>query len=247
MAIKMSKYLLETHAHTKEVSTCGKMCAADVVENYIKAGYNGIVITDHMSLETYDSVYFNTHQDISWDNMVNDFLIGYNSAKEAAKGRMDVFFGMELRVSIGQPEYNNNDYLVYGITPDILREMKHPYSYTLKNAVEFLHGHNCIVVQAHPFRNEMVITPPGIIDGVEVFNGSPRHDARNNIAELWADMFSLIKTSGSDYHGEWSKIKGGIIFKSNIKDEKDLVEALKSKQYELYNKIQCAQLNDNKA
>ena len=41
---------------------------------------------------------------------------------------------------------------------------------------------------------------PDLLDGLEVFNGNNTHDSHNALADYWADMNGLIKTSGSDFH-----------------------------------------------
>lgn len=45
----MNKFKFESHFHTKESSPCGKVSARSGIELYHKAGYNGIVVTDHFS------------------------------------------------------------------------------------------------------------------------------------------------------------------------------------------------------
>jgi len=49
-------YKLETHLHTKNNSDCGKETPEKIIEIYSKAGYNGIVCTNHFNrviLNTY--------------------------------------------------------------------------------------------------------------------------------------------------------------------------------------------------
>ena len=49
----MKKYLYEMHFHTKDTSNCANVKAEVAVEEYIKAGYDGIVVTDHLSPSTF--------------------------------------------------------------------------------------------------------------------------------------------------------------------------------------------------
>ena len=49
----LKKYLYEMHLHTKDTSNCANVKASVAVEEYIKAGYDGIVVTDHLSPSTY--------------------------------------------------------------------------------------------------------------------------------------------------------------------------------------------------
>ena len=47
--IALKKYLYEMHFHTKNTSNCANVPAYIAVEEYIKAGYEGIVVTAHLS------------------------------------------------------------------------------------------------------------------------------------------------------------------------------------------------------
>jgi hypothetical protein len=81
----------------------------------------------------------------------------------------------------------------------------------------------------------MVVTPPALLDGVEVFNASPSHAAfRGEIAKLWAEHYNLIQTSGSDLHSPNAKqIAGGIETDEPITTNAQLVEVLKSRNYRI--------------
>ena len=45
--MKTSRYLYETHMHTKESSACAHNTGAEMARAYKEAGYTGIIITDH--------------------------------------------------------------------------------------------------------------------------------------------------------------------------------------------------------
>ncbi len=90
-----------------------------------------------------------------------------------------------------------------------------------------------LFIQAHPFRNYMTIVDTKNIDGIEVFNGHIEHDSRNSIADAWADMHRLIKTSGTDFQHATHFPDGGIITKFEIKTSEELVSTLKLGKYKL--------------
>ena len=102
------------HFHTKNTSNCANVKAEVAVEEYIKAGYDGIVVTDHLSPSTFMKY---GRELLSWKKKVDFFLRGYKAAKETANGRIQVLLGMELRFNKSEGE---NDYLVYGITEEFL-------------------------------------------------------------------------------------------------------------------------------
>ena len=64
-------------------------------------------------------------------------------------------------------------------------------------------------------------------------NGHPRHNGRNDIARIWADAYGLLASAGSDFHEEGDEGTGGILTFVDVKDEAELCEVLKSKDYKL--------------
>ena len=223
----MAQFLCEMHAHTSETSRCANVKAQSVIEEHIKAGYNGIVITDHYSTSTYERYEEN---ELTPKERVDVFLEGYRSALEAAKGRIQVFLGMELRFD--QPN-DINDYLVYGVTEKFLYENTDILNMTLRDFSKLAHENKMIIFQAHPFRVGMKIVNPKYLNGVEVYNGNPRHDSSNTLAEMWANKHGLLKSSGSDYHEFEDLARGGIFFNKEISDNRELVRALLSEDYTL--------------
>lgn len=227
----MKKYLYEMHFHTQNTSNCANVKAEDAVEEYIKAGYDGIVVTDHLSTSTFMKY---GRELLPWKKKVDFFLRGYNAAKKAAAGRINVLLGMELRFRTSE---GDNDYLVYGINEDFL--YKHPLllEMNIKMFYKLAKEKGFLVFQAHPFRVGMKVTNPKFLDGVEIFNGNPRHNSSNDIAEIWAKKYGLMVTSGSDYHEYEDLGSGGIWFDKEIKDNKTLIEELNKREYEIKKKV----------
>lgn len=215
----MGRFLYELHCHTSEVSICGKVAAKDVVENYIGAGYSGIVITDHFNRHTFHS---------RPEDMAEYYLSGYRAAKAAAGNRLTVILGMELTFY-----ENDNDYLVYGMTEDFIRQYPNMMELGLERFCALAHENGMVIFQAHPFRNRMTVMPPGLLDGVEVYNGNPRHDSRNDIARMWAEKYEKKMSSGSDYHQSEDLARGGIAVKEPLFDAADIVRVLMNGEAEL--------------
>lgn len=221
------KYLLETHCHTQETSRCGKVPAKRIVELYVQAGYSGIVITDHFNKDT-------RGMDCeSWEDKVNALLKGYRAAKEAARGEIDVLYGMELRF-----EEDTNDYLIYGLTEDLVYKYNNDETnfpkMGIKNFSAFAKDHGLLVFQAHPFRNNMRIVRPEYLDGIEVYNAHPRQQSRNDIAAMWAKKFGLLVVGGSDFHQEPDVDQSGLLTNTPVKTMDELVNILKSGDFEIY-------------
>lgn len=198
----LNSYKFETHFHTSETSPCGRVPAKQAVRLYKEAGYKGIIVTDHYFRGFFDMQIMRRH-----DRKIDRYLKGYRLAlAEGSKLGIDIHLGLEIRF-----EENFNDYLVYGIDEEFLRKNKNLYALTLKQFRELTCEQGIVIVQAHPFRPDMVPAPPSLIDGVEVYNANPRHDSSNHLALKYAQENNLIGLSGSDFHRPQDAVRGGII------------------------------------
>lgn len=218
----------ELHCHCALVSACGRLAPERIVERYTTAGYTTLVITDHLSRDTFD--YKNYTGAPDWNAKVDFYMRSYEALQKAADGKLNILQGFEIRID----RHHATDYLVYGLDEAFLRNHAELGSYPLKLFSETVRSAGGLLIQAHPFRNHMVVTPPELLDGVEVYNGTHTHALfRNEMAMLWADHYGLIKTSGSDLHGEHYTITGGIESDAPITCNEDLVTTLKSGNYTL--------------
>ncbi|HZK38583.1 MAG TPA: PHP-associated domain-containing protein [Clostridia bacterium] len=216
----------ELHAHTKENDICVNMTADEIVTAYKGAGYDGIVITNHffdLSLEWYkDELAGCDH-----GGLIDYYLKSYKKAKATGDAiGMTVLLGLELRF-----DGTINDYLVYGVEEDFLYRSPLLNTLNLDSFLKILPA-GAIVYQAHPFRNDMTITDPTKLYGIEVYNGGTSH-SRNEFAQRWADQFKLKKISGSDFHGAQHLARGGVMFENDVHNTKQLVAELKGERYSL--------------
>ena len=220
----MKKYITEIHCHTGDVSGCGQVPAEELVEIYIEKGYDSLVITDHINGDTHNRLLINR----PWEEAVDLYLEGYEKAKAAAKGRINIILGLEVAF---RGEYN--DYLTYGITKDFLLNYPDMHLSKLEDYVKYAHENGAIVFQAHPFRNNMTIKSPDLLDGIEIYNGHPRHDSRNDIAGMWAKKYNLKVCCGSDFHEKGDEARAGIITDVPITDSIQLAKILKNGEFEM--------------
>ena len=149
--------------------------------------------------------------------------------KEYAGYRLNVILGCELRF-----EGSINDYLIYGITEEFLRNNPELHKMSLHSFVDLAHENGLLVIQAHPFRNGITIVNPALLDGMETFNGTPSYDGRIRVAEEWAKHYGLIRTSGSDFHNPDQRGYGGILTSAAIRTGEELVAILRSGNYTLH-------------
>ena len=222
------KYLYDTHVHTKESSRCGETSAADIVARYKSLGYDGICITDHIHTSG-----FNWLGGSTYDEQVENWLKGYRIAKSFEDENFTVILGMELRFT-----ENENDYLVFGFDEEFLHSMNLANIPTLEDFAPIAKKNNLVIIQAHPFREGMTVKNPELVDGFEVYNGHGGHDSRNPIARAWAERFSKLMTSGSDFHYVSEKEHGGLYFEERLLTSRQVADAILKNNYSLKNIVE---------
>lgn len=217
--LKEYPYLYETHMHTCHGSACAKNTGAEMADSAKRAGYTGIIITDH-------NWGGNTCVDRSlpWEEWVDLYSEGYRQAKKRGDEiGLDVWFGMEAG-------FNGTEFLIYGITPEWMKE--HP---ELRDAdpvamSRIVHEGGGIYIQAHPFREEYYIPEirlfPEIVDGVEMINASNKRPEFNSRAIEYANKNNLPGTAGSDIHST-ELLGAGVAFKYRLNSIQDFCNEIK--------------------
>ena len=224
-------YKTEMHCHTGDVSTCGYLSAEELLERYLENGYSTVVVTDHFNrINLYRSkklLSYLEENDLKtcWQSRISHFLRGYENFKKVAEGKLNVLLGIEFQSWV---EGNRNDYLIYGVTEEWLRASECVTTFNYKEMSIYAHEFGLKMYQAHPFRNEMVITDPSYLDGIEVYNSTINVNSNNDIANLWADKKGLKKISGSDFHESIHKTAGGILTAEPITSNEQLLKVLDS-------------------
>ena len=213
----MSRILLEAHAHTSEVSRCSRLPAARLVESVHAAGYGALIVTDH-----YLPGERNTRQ------AREDFLKGFRAAREAAGqyGDMTVLPGMEIRF-----KGHDEDFLVYGLDEEDILDLPDDVCEApaaLHEFHEYCKAHGFLIYQAHPYRPGLFPANTPDIDGVETFNGNPRHDSRNRMAALFASRHNLHTIAGGDVHEEGDQGTVGLLVPDTALTPKAFAEWLRA-------------------
>lgn len=214
----------ELHCHTRDASGCSNMSAEATVERYLEYGYTTLVITNHFTA-------FSGMDDPElWLKQVDSTYVAYDNLVKASKGRLNILLGMEARLTC-----NGNDYLTFGGFDREFLE-KTGSAFLKRNIFEYcdmIHERGGFVSQAHPFRYNQVMTQPGPLDGIEVFNGHFKHDSHNDFAYMWAEKYHKIKTSGTDHHDDDHYPDGGIETDIPVTSIDQLISILRCGNYSL--------------
>ena len=209
-------FLTETHFHTALSSPCANVPPEEAVAMYADKGYATIVVTDHFSRLVRD--HYGIADDVEW---VDHFLRGYRHIRQL-ETPMAILLGMEIRF-----DENANDYLVFGFSEEDIYQYPDMYTWSVRQFKQYAEEKGWIILQAHPFREGMTVTAPTCIDGVEVYNGNPRHNSRNEMAAYWASINGFMKTAGSDYHQKEDLARGGLITDNRITTIGELIQAIR--------------------
>ena len=224
--MNVNGYLYDPHTHTAETSKCGHLFAADVVDRYVRNGFSGLVVTDHLHPE-YLSRIDTQH---NWDMVMDHYLSGYHASKKRGdEVGLDVMLGAEFRF----PE-NDNDYLVYGIDEQWLRS--NPYACCMSAQEFYDKFHNeVLIIHAHPFREGSAPVQETAIHGAEIINNNPRHVNNNDKAlEMCRRHPEYYRLAGSDTHRDGDEAHAGVILPERVKDSFAYKHMIETMQFQLW-------------
>lgn len=214
------EYKTELHCHSRDASGCSNESAERIAEKYLSAGYTTVCLTNHFAPSEEDAV--------CWEVKVDKCYHALELLENAAEGKLNVLMGLEFRFV-----QNINDYLVFGFDREYLLKRPDMLKMGIRDFVRMARGDGLLTIQAHPFRAGMTVVAPEDVDGIEVYNGHPGHNSNNDIAEAWAVKYGKLMTSGTDHHNRDHFPRGGIATDFPVKNERELIETLKSGNYRL--------------
>ena len=209
--LKSYPYTTELHAHSFPVSSCGDFTAEEVVKVYAAAGVSSLVLTNHLTPG-------NCGEGIDY------YLSDYRKAVDAAKGKINIILGVELRFT-----ENNNDYLIYGVCEDDIARFIELIPYGIENFYKEAKTDRNVIIQAHPFRKGIELAPDHAVDGIESFNMHPNHNSRVSIGSRYAKLSGGLVTCGSDFHHPGQHALALMRTEKEMKDSYDVAEAIRSK------------------
>lgn len=211
---------IELHAHTSQSSGCGRMPGEELVGRLKGAGYDTVVITDHLVGQKNPSA--------SPFERTEKWLAGWRAARIAGERiGLNVLLGAEARFA-SHPE----DILLFGMREEYVPEFLALLDADagIERLYEAAHKRGMLVVQAHPFRPGLHQFEHRYLDGVEVYNGHPHHNSRNDLALEYGQYGgpNFLRTSGSDAHETDELARGGVISPKRICTNEELIAFLKN-------------------
>jgi len=213
--MESKEFLVETHAHTSELSPCGRLQAKELVHLYKEAGYDALIITDHYREDVLANLGGNT----------DAFWTGCRLASEAgAACGLKVFWAMELGFSGLW-----SDHLLYGIDPAFLRKYPRIFELSIQELFELSRDWGIFIVQAHPFRQGNTRSDPRYLDGLETWNANMEPEV-NALALDCARQHNLCMTSGSDCHSWFHVARSGMRFGTELERLEDFTKALENNE-----------------
>lgn len=211
-------YRIELHAHTNPTSGCSEVTPEHLCQVYKELGFDAVVVTNHFFRWTEDG-----------DAFLDSYMNAYERFRRCAvEMGLQPIFGAEIRFT-----ENSNDYLLYGVNRQMLKEIFELLPYGVENFRKN-YAFDGVFVQAHPFRNNMESVPPEILDGIEVYNMHPNHNSRIGIAAQYAKDNNLkIRIGGSDYHHPHLDHEGLAVMRTRTlpMDTFELAQILKEGDY----------------
>lgn len=213
------KYKTELHLHTSPASTCSEIPPETAVQFYADLEYNTIVVTNHFD----PNIRFLENK----PKCIETYLADYREALKYGKEHgLNVILGCEIRFT-----ENANDYLLFGIDESTLELIYDSLELGIEAFSKAFRSENTLLVQAHPFRNNMTQIPPEYLDGIEAFNIHPNHNSRVALANRYARERNLIRTVGTDFHHLGHEGLSALLTKAEVKTSADIVEVLRSGDY----------------
>lgn len=204
---------IDPHVHSKGISGCSRVSCEEIVDEKMKLGYDGVVLTNHCQ-----SWYYKTEEHTSFmKKMIAEFRRG-----KAYADQMGFRFYLGIEVSLNEPHYA--DWLLYGVTEEFLLRSPCLYALTQKQLFEYCKEWGVVMIQAHPYRQSPC--EPKYMHGVEI-NCSDEDLNKVSLVEKIAKENDLLVLCGTDYHFTERTFRGGIYVPESCQTAVDFAQWLR--------------------
>lgn len=203
---------LDMHCHTKEGSLDGKITLCDTIRNLQKKGYDGMLLTDHNSYKAYR--YY--EKEIKGKKEFSDFVVLKGIEYDTIDaGHILVIMPTGVKLPILE---------LRGLPVQLLIDIVHYFGGILGPA------HPCgekYLSLMHTRRGKKARGIISRFDFIETFNACET-PASNQAAAHLAQHYNKPGTGGSDSHKENCAGLGYTLIDADIKNETDLIYAIRS-------------------
>ena len=87
------KFKYDLHVHTKEVSACARLSMEEIIDEYIKEGYAGLIITDHFRKGYFRKCKYEKE----YEKKIKDFFYSYDKGIKYSKDK-DFYIGLGVEI-----------------------------------------------------------------------------------------------------------------------------------------------------
>ena len=187
---------VDPHVHSKGVSGCSHVTCEQIIDEKMKLGYDGAILTNHCQ-----SWYYAPEQHAEFmEKVIGEFQRGKAYADE--KGFR---FYLGIEVSLTDPHYA--DWLLLGVTEEFLRQSPCLYLLSQKALFDYCNQWGVVMIQAHPYRQSPC--NPEYMHGVEI-NCTNSDLEKVAQVEEFAKEHDLLVVCGTDYLFVERTFRGGI-------------------------------------
>ena len=214
----------ELHAHTKGASGCAFVLAKDLIKEYKDAGFDAVVITNHIAENEFIKYPGETRKE-----KLDYYLSLFDDAKrEGEKLGIKVFLGAEIRAK----EDYFIEFMIYGFDREFLYNAPDLFTLNQRELFNLCEENGLLLYQTHPFRRGVTCGDPKFIHGAEAFNGHVNHVNSNALALDFCEKNNLIKLCGTDFHDPSQPKPCYALIPEDINTEKELCAYIKSGKLE---------------
>ena len=206
---------IDPHVHSSGTSRCSHVTCEQLIDEKIKLGYDGAILTNHCQEWYYPK---EEHKNYI-ERVIEDFARG-----KAYADKKGFRFYLGLEVTLNIPHYA--DWLLYGVAEDILRKTPCLYTLTQKELFDFCEEHGVLLIQAHPYRQSPC--EPKYMHGVEINCTDGDLDKIPQVEEF-AKEHGLLITCGTDYHFPERTYHGGIYVPESCQTAVDVAKYIRKR------------------
>jgi len=222
------------HCHTGIASVCGRLSPENLVKWYAGLGYSGLCLTDHFSGA-------DPFPGSPWEARVKSYWDAYARTRAAGERLgLTVFWGIEYALAPDPDHFlhtKGTDFLLYNLSKEFLMDNRSIFYSKPADLFQIMRSGGVFVVQAHPFAEsahiESIQLLPRSVDAVETLNGNKKL-FENDMARIYAGMYGLPETAGSDCHNAPWPYMCGLQTDAPCSSIMELIAAIRSKQTRMF-------------